>query len=260
MKIAIASDIHLEFKPIILRNDGSADVLVLAGDILTANHLTRESYLTPAIKSFMTSCVDNFKNVIYVAGNHEHYDHDFQRTYDDLRKYFEYDNLHILDKQSIVIDDVTFVGGTMWTDMNKSNPTTLLNIRSMLNDFILVTNHHGKRKFTPEDSVEDHCKMVDFIFDSIKDPSKKYVVVTHHAPSEMSIHPMYKINAFNLISNSAYYSNLEHIMLDNPQIKYWIHGHMHNEFDYMVGDTRVVCNPRGYPGQNRGFKLKHVEL
>jgi predicted phosphodiesterase len=260
MKIAIASDIHLEFKPIILRNDENADVLVLAGDILTANHLTRESYLKPAIDSFTNSCVSNFKDVIYIAGNHEHYDHDFQRTHTVLRDYFKHDNLHILEKQSIVIGDVTFIGGTMWSDMDKSNPNTLLNIRAMMNDFILVTNDHGRRTFTPEDSVEDHHEMVKFILDSIKDSSNKYVVVSHHAPSELSIHPKYKADALSLIMNSAYYSSLEHIMLDHPQIKYWIHGHTHTSFDYMMGQTRVICNPRGYPGQTRNFKLKYVEV
>jgi len=265
MRVAICSDIHLEFKKITLTNDEGADVLVLAGDILTANHIARKSYLIDSINAFMESCVDNFKDVIYIAGNHEHYDHDFQRTYNDIRNYFtkdeyQFKNLHILDKQTVEIDGVTFVGGTMWTDMNKSDPITLTDIRSIMNDFIIVTNHHGRRKFTPEDSVEDHQVMVKFILDSIKDASKKYVIVSHHAPSELSVSPAYKRNARDILMNGAYYSNLENMIMDHPQIKCWVHGHMHNPFDYMVRETRVICNPRGYPGQNNNFKLKYVDL
>ena len=26
----------------------------------------------------------------------------------------------------------------------------------------------------------------------------------------------------------------------------WIHGHTHESFDYEIGKTRVICNPRGY--------------
>jgi hypothetical protein len=49
--------------------------------------------------------------------------------------------------------------------------------------------------------------------------------------------------------NGGYASNLSEFILDHPRIKAWTHGHMHQQFDYMVGDTRVVCNPRGYPGE-----------
>jgi hypothetical protein len=61
----------------------------------------------------------------------------------------------------------------------------------------------------------------------------------------MSIDPTYKDDHH---MNGAYYSDLSELILDNPQIKTWVHGHMHNQSDYMIGDTRVVTNPRGYMG------------
>ena len=51
--------------------------------------------------------------------------------------------------------------------------------------------------------------------------------------------------------------------MDRPQIKLWTHGHTHHEFDYMVGSTRVVCNPRGYVGyeqQAQDWQLKFVDI
>jgi hypothetical protein len=51
--------------------------------------------------------------------------------------------------------------------------------------------------------------------------------------------------------NGGYCSNLEEFILDHPQIRLWTHGHMHDPSDYMIGETRVVCNPRGYVGYER---------
>ena len=79
------------------------------------------------------------------------------------------------------------------------------------------------------------------ILDMNKD--KKCVVVTHHTPSFQSMHPMY---ANDGLMNGGYHSELSEYILDRPQIKLWTHGHTHNSFDYTIGDTRVVCNPRGY--------------
>ena len=66
--------------------------------------------------------------------------------------------------------------------------------------------------------------------------------------SDLSVKPRYE---HDYHMNGAYRSNLEDFIVARPQIKLWIHGHTHHEFDYMVGDTRVVCNPRGYVGYER---------
>jgi len=84
--------------------------------------------------------------------------------------------------------------------------------------------------------------------------SKKFVVITHHAPSFMSIHENYKNDR---LMNGGYASNLEDFILDNTNITYWIHGHMHNTFNYTIGETQVLCNPRGYIPyeENNGFDV-----
>lgn len=68
------------------------------------------------------------------------------------------------------------------------------------------------------------------------------MVVGHHAPSHLSVDELYRGQS----TNYAYYSDLSEFILDRPQIKLWVHGHTHNKFDYNIGDTRIVCNPRGY--------------
>ena len=118
-------------------------------------------------------------------------------------------------------------------------------------------------KFAPEDTVEYHKEMLEYIqivTSMLGENTQKYVVVGHHAPTHGSVHPRFK--HFDLM-NGAYYSDLSDFILDRPCIKLWVHGHMHDTFDYMVGSTRVVCNPRGYYGheeQADRFELKFMEL
>lgn len=304
MKIALASDLHLEFGTISLENEG-ADVLILSGDILVAQRLAdRDVYniMGEATQSnryhtFMQECCARFPHVIYVAGNHEHYDGDFATTLPHLREKFSYlKNLYILDKEMKIIDDVTFVGGTLWTNMNNMDSLTLYEVKNKMNDFRIVSNslRSVSRKvpvykkdeageyikdengfniqdgykfkeypstFSPEDAAADHVAMMQFIEHTVKGMTdEKFVVVGHHAPSRLSTKPQYEKD-FHL--NGAYSSDLSEIMLDNPQIKLWTHGHTHHEFEYTIGETKVVCNPRGYIGYEpraNDFKLKYWEV
>jgi len=89
---------------------------------------------------------------------------------------------------------------------------------------------------------------------------QKFVVVGHHAPSKASTHPRY-VN--ETIMNGGYSSDLSEFILDHPQIKLWTHGHTHENFDYLIGSTRIVCNPRGYINYEASadkFTLKTVEI
>lgn len=253
MKLALASDIHLEFGPISLKNEEMADVLILSGDICLANKFEDIE------KDFFENCSKEFANVIYIMGNHEHYGNDFQKSKFALSEKLSYlENISILEKENKAIQDITFVCGTLWTDMNKNDPNTLWHVSRVMNDFRTIQN--GIDLLKPEDVYNDHLEMMNHIRKSIQDSSKKYVVVGHHAPSKMSVKPKYKKDA---LTNGAYSSDLSEFILDHPQIKLWTHGHTHDSFDYMVGETRVVCNPRGYIGYesiaNR-FKLKYYTI
>jgi hypothetical protein len=195
-----------------------------------------------------------------------------------------------MDKDVFVLNDVGFIAGTLWTDMNKEDPLTLSAIRDYMNDYRTIANsnhppvifkggnineagqwvedpwgtHTRPAKFTPEDSVADHKEMMEFIAGTIDGhwdakPST-FVVCGHHSPSKQSTKPQYEDN---VMVNGAYSSDLTEFILDHPQIKLWTHGHTHHEFDYLIGNTRIVCNPRGYDGyedQAYNFTLKTVEV
>lgn len=291
MKIAICSDIHLEFGTISLENPGDVEVLILSGDICVARDLMDfdahgiiDFGKSSRYHTFFQECSARFPHVIYVAGNHEHYHGDFKYTITDLKKRLGYlKNLHILDKEIFELNDTVFVGGTLWTDMNKEDPLTLHGISRMMNDFRCVDNSNREvnyktfddnenpdkptfrtrpARFCPEDAVEDHKKMLGYIKIVYEDmpPWKQMVVVGHHTPSHTSCHPRYKDDQ---LMNGGYHSDLSEFIMDRPGIKLWTHGHTHELFDYMVGDTRVVCNPRGYIGHEEladNFSLKVVEV
>ena len=269
MKIAICSDLHLEFGTISLENTENADVLILSGDICVAKDLMNKDnndFLdrfgrSEAWHTFFQECSDRFPHVLYIMGNHEHYHGDFLNTIGDLRSRLNYlHNLHILDKEQIAIRDTIFIGGTLWTDMNNEDPITLMHMKGMMNDFRCVMNGINSR-FLPEDAVIDHREMLSYIRMMVEGKwDQKFVVVGHHAPSKMSTHPRYQKEE---IMNGGYSTELSEFIMDHPQIKLWTHGHTHEDFDYMIGSTRIVCNPRGYDGyENRAdkFKLKFVEI
>lgn len=273
MKIALTSDIHLEFGEWVPVNPENADVLILSGDICVAKDIrNKDDYgildrfdRSAMLHKFFSSCCEEYKNVIYVLGNHEHYHGDFAESYKILKDKLGYlKNLHILEKEIVKIDDVTFIGGTLWTDMNNEDSITLLHMKSMMNDFRCVDNgnrvtifkdadgkfHERKSRFSPEDAVVEYRGMVDYIKEIVSEKhDQKFVVVGHHAPSKQSTHPRYKEET---IMNGGYSSDLTDFILDRPQIKAWTHGHTHELFDYRIGSTRVMCNPRGYVMHERG--------
>ena len=289
MKISIASDIHLEFGDLDLRNSDGAEVLILSGDICVARDVSDrddagwDSRLdrNDRIHDFFQRCAAEFAHVIYVVGNHEHYHGDFAETVPALKKHLGYiSNLHILDRECRDIDGVTFIGGTLWTDMNGRDDLTLYHMTSMMNDFRCVLNsnssvsykkmvpmldENGRQltnqdgtvryqaefstrpaKFSPQDAVVEFDAMTGYIGTVTEGQwDRKFVVVGHHSPSRLSTHERYR---HDNIMNGGYSSNLDEFILNHPQIKLWTHGHTHHNFDYCIGSTRIVCNPRGYIG------------
>lgn len=302
MKIAICSDVHLEFGPLTLENPGGVDVLILSGDIIVERDLDEwnetqaengfSRHRSVMFHTFFQECAEEFPHVIYIAGNHEHYHGDFKYTLSELKRKLAYiSNLHVLDKEVFKLGDTIFVGSTLWTDMNKEDPLTLLHMKDYMNDFRIIKNSNSQvyrkvpvyedtpydgqvrkqigmkmkeepARFTPQDAVEENKKCFEYIKHIVSEsaPWEQIVVVGHHTPSHQSCHPRY---AHDHIMNGGYHNSYEEYIMDHPQIKLWTHGHTHERYDYMIGSTRIVCNPRGYIGHEQianTFELKVVEL
>lgn len=250
MKIKYGSDIHLEFSFLDherIENTDNSDVLVLAGDIILASALSDMdddfNRKNSIYHDFFQYCCKEYKDVIYIMGNHEHYKGDINKTYGRIKKYLGYlPNLHIVENEKVVIDDVTFLCATMWTDMNKNDPVTMNSISRLMNDFFIISK--GSRTFHPKDAYKFHVETMEFFKNELdKTENKKVVMVTHHCPSMECIPDKYR---GDVALNSGYMTDLSEFILDYPKISHWICGHSHNRMDFMLGNTNIVQNCRGY--------------
>jgi len=282
MKIALASDLHLEFQDIDLKNTEGAEVLILSGDIMVADYLhdhpSPDPYTPGGMKNyghkllmsirfrdFLKRVSFEFPHVVYVAGNHEFYHGKWKGSLADLRfQCAQLPNVHFLENDVWKHEDFTFIGCTLWTDCNNGDPLTLHSLGDMMNDFRIIRNDEaGYTKLRPAHTLSRHVQSKSYIKNIVAEKGdEKFVVVGHHAPTKLSTHDRYKHQVHHLM-NGGYSSDLSEFIMDRPQIKLWTHGHTHDPFDYMVGETRVVCNPRGYGGhdpQADVFELKFLDI
>jgi Icc-related predicted phosphoesterase len=271
VKIALASDLHVEFGDIDLVNTQGADLLILAGDICMLKDLDKQSERGDTARNFFLRVSQAFPRALYVMGNHEHYSGDFAKGPDRFRTFCDahhITNITLLDKETVEIDGYEFIGGTLWTDFNDQDSFTMFNAERSMNDYNGVKNTNDKvsYKFLPKHALSDHGRMRGYLqtcmdnYRESKRTDNRIVVITHHAPSPSSIHEKY---ANDSLMNGNFYSNMDQFILDNPQIQLWVHGHMHDPFDYGVGGTRVVCNPRGYvqyEQRAQEFEIKYIDL
>ena len=285
MKIAICSDVHLEFGQLDLQNTQNAEVLILSGDICTAVDLRVTDSILSSAKTdryleFFTACSRNFPHVVYVMGNHEHYHGDYATSIGYLKDALKpFTNIHVLDKEFIDIGDHRFIGGTLWTDMNGECEMTMNHVSRRMNDFQICKNslrtvnfrtqeptldengvhkkdangaglYHAVFKtreaiLSPQDAVEDHKAMLKFIEDTYE-ATPPWMSIVVVGHHAPSKSSEHPKYKHDQLMNGAYNSKLDQFIMDRPGIKLWTHGHTHEDFDYMIVSCRVVCNPRGY--------------
>lgn len=252
MKIALYSDLHLEtlqnypgYDQVPVPPDG-VDLIVLAGDI---NQGTRGLEDLARLGS----------GHIYVSGNHEYYHHDIEVLDQQLTEHADRLGLNFLQRRSVVIQGVRFVGCTLWTDFNIQPGWAAgaeLVAKAFLPDYKLI--RYKGRKLSPAMSQALHHTNVEWLESVLNTPFEgKTVVITHHAPHAGSIHPRFNLSPIN----AAFVSDLSRLM---GKAEVWLHGHMHDSFDYTVhvpdGSTRVVVNPRGYVRKKGKLKRMTAEL
>lgn len=262
MKFQLQSDIHLEFDGLFRPFNQGADVLILAGDICVADYFTRSEdspYHMEALtyKAFFKHVSEQFPHVIYLQGNHESYNGRLDKTKAILTEALaEFPNIHVMDRDVLELGGVRFVVATLWTDMNNNCPITDRIIAEGMNDYRIIKYDDGRHigRLYPEQTKLIHRDTVKWIQEVVQGHDN-VVVCTHMAPTKMSIHPRYVNDHY---MNGAYSSNLDNLILDNPQIRVWIHGHIHSSCAYYAGDTFVSCNPKGYYNENKGFDPNYV--
>jgi len=243
MRIHLISDVHNEFGELTY-TPPECDVVICAGDIHPG--VAGVMWAAETYGSAMG------QDVIYVAGNHEFYGKRvLHRHYEKMEAKADDLSVHFLQNQVVVIDGVRFIGCTLWTDfnLNGDQPLAMLQAQGSMNDYRLIC-HAINKVITPYTILNEHQISFMFLQDELsKDFDGPTVVITHHAPSELSCLPRYRGNSLN----GAYASRLDKF-IEIMQPTLWVHGHIHDAKDYMIGNTRVVVNPRGYVGcEETGF-------
>ncbi len=241
MRIRILSDLHLEYTPLQIK-PVDTDVVVLAGDISSGL-----KGLEWAEQTFPDT------PVIYVPGNHEFYHYEYHSILEEMRCRAAAGKVHFLENETVEIDGVRFLGCTLWSDFNLyGNAYNHAKcVRRNLLDYaaIRVSEDGVIRGLSTSDVRFFHLNSKNWLTGQLTQPdSLSTVVVTHNAPARGSIADCYVGDPVT----TGFVVNLEE-MIDQFQPRLWIHGHTHHSFDYYVGKTRVICNPRGYGDENRPF-------
>ena len=255
MKIGYASDMHLEFgNQRTLELPEPVDVLVLAGDVDNASRAIDYG------ASFLLS--GQARHVVQIAGNHECWKHVLSKVPEMMREQASaHENLHFLENESVEIDGWYFHGATTWTDYKLGGVNQALNMFSAsqgMNDYkrIKFVSNGNYRKLKPQDLRVINERSREFLFVEIGRVGRdRSIVVTHHAPCHLSIPDKFSSDPLNFCYASDWGSAIAYM---GPRL--WFHGHIHEPSDYEVGDTRMICNPIGYPGQNNDSGFKVLEL
>ena len=243
MRFRLMSDLHIEFSLYTIPTtiDDLNTVLLLAGDIGVYKHTTE--YV-----DFLVDCSTKFKHVVAIPGNHEFYKSNIKRaSIKVLDAIKDIPNISILEKATVVIEDVAVIGCTLWADFNK-NPLDKFTAQQNMNDYKQIRygpeSTPWMKKLSADDTFHMHLKHKQFLFDEISSATQKglkTIGITHHGCTYQSISPAFAHSNLNY----SYVSDLSNEILQyKPNVM--VHGHVHQSFDYAVDTTRVICNPRGY--------------
>jgi predicted phosphohydrolase len=261
--IKLISDLHLDgdwsrtpnnlWAPPVSDSDRDT-VLVIAGDIWTGDR-----FVSHGSSDWLEGVAPRFHHVVLVLGNHDYWGEDLQTFPRSLHVILSrFKNVTLLQDSTLIIGGVLFVGGTLWTDYDRGNPVVTVNApRIMVPDHTNIsdglTQYYQPKKVSVNSLMAAHETTRLHIFNTlnqyVEDGSITHrIVVSHMPPSFRSVHPMYHNER---IANHYFFTDLDNAIADSSA-DFWFHGHVHNVCDYVIGSTRVMCNPRGYCGGERG--------
>ncbi|MFJ2689844.1 metallophosphoesterase [Pseudomonas sp. NPDC087336] len=250
MRIALLSDVHLSVDALPFPAV-DADILILAGDI---------SRPAAAIEWARACPVP----VLYVAGNHEFYGSDLISTYEQLHRLSQGTPIRVLERTAHIHDGVRFLGCTLWSDYRlfdqaQARAQGIDMATRLIRDFSRIkVSPDFPDLFTPAISQMLFLQTVAWLQDCFAtDPDIPTVVISHFAPTRLSISPAFADSPIN----ASFVSDLRE-RIETWQPALWLHGHTHGSFDYRIGKTRVMCNARGYAkggvNENAQFNVAQV--
>jgi predicted phosphohydrolase len=240
MKIRYISDLHLEFiKPHKIKKflmnipSGIDEICVLAGDI--------GNPYQPNYNIFMEFITTNFRKTFIIPGNHEYYNKTktISETDDFLKNYFKkFNNISFLNNNYEIYNNYCFIGTTLWS--NITDPIYEINDMSSIPRFDYIQYN------------QLHDLSVKFLEKTLE-LNQNCIVITHHMPSECLIDIKYKTKEM-LPYNQWFYCNMDDLIeRKKDKIKCWIYGHTHTPSNVIIQEIPFLCNPIGYPNENKNL-------
>lgn len=239
MKIQVMSDLHFghhKDNGVGFINDldpTGVDVLILAGDISDIRNC----------HGHMGMFCKKFPHVVFTPGNHAYYGTSFDRANNEFARIAaDVGNFHYLNNDTVTVDGQRFVGTTLWFPDGPTNSF----MKRGLNDFFCIKNFESI-------VYEENKKAVDFLNNTVK---YNDVVLTHHLPSPECVADYYR-HGLRSGLNIFYVCDMTNLILSR-QPKLWVHGHGHTRKETMIGNTRITCNPLGYPREQSGYEERLI--
>jgi Icc-related predicted phosphoesterase len=246
MRLHIISDLHIDVAGGFIPAPATgANAVIVAGDV--------QEGVSGGL-AFLRAHIPRPVPILFVPGNHEFYGHAVVEERAAASAVAHAHDIRVLDDAAVVIGGVRFVGATFWTDFCLNGAgmqgRDMAVARETMNDYRRIEYQQQPwQRFTPEAALALHRASRAFIWETLAQPfGGPTVVITHHAPHPRSIHSRFERAAIN----PAYVSDQTALMTRfRPAL--WVHGHVHDSFDYTIDATRVVANPRGYGNENARF-------
>lgn len=230
MKLQIASDLHVDMTSSYFEVEPGVTHLILAGDI--ANGLDKMEEFLMELHSYHPHL-----KILYVPGNHDYIG--FDPLMEDRTRLFKKTSGQVQRLGFYEDDDVCIVGDCLWSNLETNYKTEHVFAQMCYRQFYECSEI---KNWSPHRMIETHINQRK-VFERFADTDvqgKIKIAVSHFAPSNLSIHEQYKDAGYK---NSYFCNRMDSIV---EKYDFWIHGHLHNSFDYQIGKCRVIANPRGY--------------
>jgi predicted phosphohydrolase len=240
MKIRILSDLHLEFQTWHYQFQGE-DAVFIAGDIASrcSNHGKDMFKLFESIKV----------PVFVILGNHDFYGDTIDGTINKIQLKLteeKYSHVYFLNNSYVDFGGYRICGSTLFTDFTSRGIDRQFEV--MLESKLFISDFKWIKKTCPDDYIIYSDEAIEFLSNQAQNSQLPLIFLTHWIPSNRFIKDKFKGEILN-----GYFVNdcAEKVITD--KVKWWIYGHGHDNNESIINETKFICNPRGYPGENKNW-------
>ena len=241
----LISDLHVDTWDEQFSWEGKATSLyaVVAGDI------SRER---ADIRPVLTEISKHYLMTIFVDGNDEH-----RWSLDDLGESYrtleedigDIENVIWLRDNSLVIDNVAFVGTNGWTSFDFAEDNSYLENKRWLEDRYKISTYAGQQiEAMAMSDAGFLCRTIKKLQTHID--VKKIVLISHFVPNVNLVnHDPHLLNSSYRLNTTGNSYLSQCIDEDHEKkIHTWCFGHYHSDVDMNLGNIRYVNNARGRNG------------